>query len=251
MNASKKPFPAESFAMLANAEENNWWFKSRNELIIWVLQRKVDTFKDYLEVGCGTGFVLSGVRASFRHANIFGSEYYEEGLEFARRRVPDASFARLDAVQMQDEENFDVIGAFDVIEHIEEDEIVLKNLARALRPGGSIVITVPQHMWLWSPVDENACHVRRYSRIELLEKLHKTELKTQYVTSFVSLLLPLMWASRLFARSSENQEKNELHVARPLNFFLAMVMKFEFLIIKMGFRLQLGGSLLVVAKKSN
>lgn len=82
----------------------------------------------------------------------------------ARQRVPSASFRRLGATVMEDKKCFDVIGAFDVIEHIEEDEKVLANLARAIVPGGALLITVPQHRWLWSATDDYACHVRRYTR---------------------------------------------------------------------------------------
>lgn len=249
MSIERDPFPVDAFAMLASAEENNWWFKSRNQLIIWTLQTKVKPFKDYLEIGCGTGFVLAGVRNAFGHVRFTATEYFEEGLNFARRRVPDAKFERLDAVQMTDIESYDLIGAFDVIEHIEQDEIVIQNLARAIRPGGSVVITVPQHMWLWSPVDENACHVRRYSRSELSEKLHNSKLEIDFMTSFVTLLLPLMWISRLRSRAINNKEDNELHLPRLLNIALGIVMKAEFFLISNGIPMLFGGSLLVVARK--
>lgn len=249
MSAERAPFPSDSYAELAAAEGENWWFKSRNRILISVLRGKVDHFKDYLEVGCGTGFVLEGVRKAFPQACLRATEYYDEGLAFARKRIPDARFERMDAVQMREVARYDVIGAFDVIEHIEQDVVVLQNLARAVRPGGSVVITVPQHMWLWSTVDEKACHVRRYGRKELLEKIGLTDLKVQYVTSFVCLLLPLMWVARLRAKTSNYKSESELKMSRPLNFLLEMVMRVEFLLMKMGIRLPAGGSLLVVARK--
>jgi 2-polyprenyl-3-methyl-5-hydroxy-6-metoxy-1,4-benzoquinol methylase len=64
-------------------------------------------------------------------------------------------------------ETFDVIGEFDVLEHIEDEKAVLMAMHRALRPGGDIALTVPQHPRLWSGTDEAAHHKRRYERGEL------------------------------------------------------------------------------------
>lgn len=50
---------------------------------------------------------------------------------------------------------FDTIGVFDVLEHVHEDEQILAQMHRAVHPdGGGIMLTVPQHPWLWSPTDE-------------------------------------------------------------------------------------------------
>ena len=66
---------------------------------------------------------------------------------------------------------FDVIGAFDVLEHIADDELVLSQMHQAVRKGGGIILTVPQHSFLWSEIDEYSRHVRRYSVSELKLKL--------------------------------------------------------------------------------
>ena len=104
---------------------------------------------------------------------LFGSEYLEEGLVYARQRVPTAEFTQMDARCIPYESELDAIGAFDVLEHIEEDEAVLQQIYKALKPGGFVFITVPQHHWLWSAVDEYACHVRRYGANELHEKVRQ------------------------------------------------------------------------------
>lgn len=249
METLRNPFPSDSFAELASAEGQHWWFKARNKILLWVLRSKVSPFKDYLEVGCGTGFVLEGVRKNYPEANLKGSEYFDEGLTFARKRIPDAKFERLDAVLMSEQDCYDVIGAFDVIEHIERDDLVLRNLARALRVGGSVVITVPQHKWLWSKVDEQACHVRRYVRSDLVEKINDAGLNVQYVTSFVSFLIPLMWLSRMRVKKVDYEPKSELHISKGLNCFLEAVMTVEIFLLKLGIRFPFGGSLLLVARK--
>jgi len=147
---------------------------------------------------------------------------------------------------MGDEARFDVIGAFDVLEHISDDEKVLENIARALKPSGVVLITVPQHRWLWSSVDEYACHVRRYTRSELIGKLEGAGLKVRMVTSFVCFLLPLMWLSRIKAKSKNYDPMSEFCIPKFLNVILESVMSFERKFLEWGLRLPFGGSLLVV-----
>ena len=245
----RRYFSPSAFAELAALERKNWWFRSRNEVILWALGKHCSGFRHYLEVGCGTGFVLEAVRAQYEHAEIPGSEYFEEGLVHARQRVPSASFRRLDATAMDDKERFDVIGAFDVLEHIEEDEKVFLNLARAILPGGALLVTVPQHRWLWSAMDDHACHVRRYTRDELISKVVRTGLEVEYVSSFVSLLLPLMWLSRLRAKKAVVDPMSEFKIPGWLNAGLEGVMDLERLLQRIGMRFPVGGSLLLVARK--
>jgi SAM-dependent methyltransferase len=251
LDTTTELFPPESFDKLAKAEAGHWWFRSRNRILLWVLKKYVGSFKNFLEVGCGTGFVLSAVRNSYPAAELYGSEYFEEGLTHARRRVPSVNFSKLDARKMNDDERFDCIGAFDVIEHIKEDELVLSNLSRALKNGGTLLVTVPQHRWLWSVADEYACHVRRYSRSELVGKVIESGLTVEYVSSFVSLLVPFMWFSRLRTNSKNYGSMDEFKIPNWLNRLLEMIMTFELGLLKFGMTLPIGGSLLLLARKRN
>jgi len=244
-------FPPSSFDELAAVETQNWWFRSRNRIILWVLKTHVGSFDRFLEVGCGTGFVLEAIHKANPAAEMHGSEYFEEGLVHARKRVQSANFTQLDARTMMETERYDCIGAFDVIEHINEDELVFSNLSRALKRGGALLVTVPQHRWLWSTVDEYACHVRRYTRAELVNKMTRSGLMVEYVTSFVSLLVPLMWLSRLRAGDTNYDPMDEFRIPGWLNRCLELAMSLELGLLKIGFRLPFGGSLLLIAKKSN
>lgn len=246
----REPFPQSDFARLAQAEADNWWFCARNRLIIWLFRKRAGHFTDFLEIGCGTGFVLAALRRAFPDARMHGTEYFDEGLDFARRRVPDANFRRLDAMRLADEEAYDVIGAFDVLEHIDDDVTVLGNITRALRRGGVLVMTVPQHPALWSPADEAAHHVRRYTRLELHRKLQSAGLEPIYSTGFVSLLLPAMWLSRWCTKAGRYDPWDEFRIPRWLDRILAAIMSVEMAIIRSGLRFPLGGSLLVAARKS-
>ena len=85
---------------------------------------------------------------------------------------------------------FDAIGAFDVLEHIVDDEMVLRETNKALKSGGGLLLTVPQHQFLWSAADESARHVRRYSSRDLREKVERAGFKVIRMTSFVSFCYP-------------------------------------------------------------
>jgi len=245
-------FPPERYPVLARFESGNFWFRSRNKLILWILQRRLRPMKTFLEVGCGTGFVLSGVRSAFPEVSLSASEIDSAGLPFVRQKVESADIFQMDARRIPFREEFDVIGAFDVIEHIEEDEEVLSQIYNACKPGGGVIITVPQHPFLWSEVDVFSSHKRRYSKNELVGKIQKAGFEIVETTSFVSLLLPLMLLSRLKTKSKKEDfdPMRELSLPSFLNRMFCWIMDFERVLIKAGLRFPVGGSLLCVGKKN-
>ena len=248
---NKEGFNSDIFKTLAELEESNFWFLARNELIIYLISRYFPGFSSFLEVGCGTGFVLSGIAKAFPGRRLAGIELFEQGLIFARQRLPEAVFHHLDARSMSFESGYDLVGSFDVLEHIQEDQDVLKNIHKALKPGGGLLVAVPQHQWLWSPADEAACHVRRYGAADLHRKLLEAGFELIRSLSFVSLLLPLMFASRAMKRlrNVPGDQGGELNPPVWLNKALGQVLGWERLLIKAGFNFPWGGSRVVVAKR--
>lgn len=244
-------FPPEAFEKLATLEAQNFWFRARNRLIVWALKRHFPDMRRYLEIGCGTGYVLAGVAKAYPAATLVGSEIFCVGLPYAAARVKTAELIQMDARQIPYVEEFDVIGVFDVLEHIEEDEVVLAAMLRALRPGGGVVITVPQHPWLWSQADEYASHVRRYKVCELRAKVQRAGFKLEFETSFVSLLLPAMLASRLTKQHANARKDSMSELSLPvwLNRIFEIVMNLERWLIRSGLRFKLGGSRLLICTK--
>lgn len=250
--ASDEGYKDAYFQELAQLEARNFWFRARNKLIRWTLRRYFAAVESFLEIGCGTGFVLSGVAAEFPGIRLSGSEISSVGLAHAAARVPRADLFQMDARAIPFREEFDVIGAFDVLEHVEEDLAVLRQMHRAVRPGGGIVLTVPQHAFLWSRADEQACHVRRYKARDLAAKVAEAGFTLSRMTSFVSLLLPLMMASRLGRRVPDAQYDvlDELRLGRFANAALEKVMDAERLALQSGLDFPAGGSLLLIAHKA-
>lgn len=242
-------FPVNGFSQLIELEDNSFWFIARNKLILAMLEKHFPFMHSYLEIGCGTGYVLSAVEKAFPETEIYGSELFAEGLHFARKRIARASLMQMDALRIPFIEEFDVVGAFDVLEHIENDTGVLENINRSLKPGGGCIFTVPQHKWLWSAIDEISYHVRRYERGELEAKLVAAGFVVVQSFSFVSFLVPLMYLSRLRKKNPEKDPGSELKQPQWLTQILSVIMAVERKFILAGLGLPWGGSRLVVARK--
>lgn len=168
----------------------------------------------------------------------------------AATRVSRAELIQADARNPPYAAHFDIIGAFDVLEHIEHDERVLNPIYKSLKSDGFSFLSVPQHPWLRSKQDELAHHVRRYSAYELRVKLITAGFTISHVRSFVSLLLPARWIAR--RRSSASQRSDvllELRAGGRLNKALGYVMQLEFFLHRIGVRIPRGGSLFMVARK--
>jgi SAM-dependent methyltransferase len=244
-------FKPEYFSELSRLEAENFWFRARNELILWALRTYKPDASTFLEVGCGTGFVLSGIARACPKLALSGSEIFLAGLSHASERVPCAHFMQMDARRVPFLDEFDAIGAFDVLEHIEEDEIVLDQLYRAIKPGGVLLLTVPQHPSLWSASDEYACHVRRYTQHEIEQKVLTAGFELLRSSSFVTILLPAMMLSRVFQkrRTKDFDPVSELSINAVLNKIFYFFMIIELAGIRLGISYPVGGSRLIVAKR--
>lgn len=242
--------PAQ-FAELARLEAGNFWFRARNRLIAWAIRRYFPGARSLLEVGCGTGFVLAGIAAAFPALELAGAETASEGLALAAARAPGASLMQMDARRIPFRGEFGVVGAFDVLEHIEDDRAVLAELRAAVIPGGGVLLTVPQHPALWSEYDARAGHVRRYRARELGSKVVEAGLEIVRMTSFVALLLPIMYLSRRAQRTPDAgyDPLAELRIAPWASRILEIALDAERALIRAGVSFPAGGSLLVVARR--
>jgi SAM-dependent methyltransferase len=251
MVKSSDGFDPKYFSELAAVEDRNWWFCSRNRLITWALGSYFPQAKSFLEIGCGTGFVLSGIQRAFPDLVLSGSELFREGLAYADKRLLGVKLFQMDARRIPFEMEFDVIGAFDLLEHIEADGEVLAQMFRAVKIGGGIIVTVPHHRFLWSSRDVYSFHKRRYTGKELVEKVGRAGFKIIRITSFVSFLLMLMLISRLKYHTLKGafDPLAEFRISHLLNWTFEKIMDMERGLIKSGISFPLGGSLLVVARR--
>jgi SAM-dependent methyltransferase len=248
---SSAHFPMEAVARMAELEQRHFWFRARSELIATLIARYFPDGRSLLEIGCGTGLVLARLHDAFPRVALTGADLSLDALEIARRRVPYATLAQFDIRTVPYEEEFDIVCVLDVIEHLDEDLAALEQSRGALRQGGGIIVSVPQHRWLWSAMDEYGRHRRRYERRRAQTLLHRAGFDVVRTTSYVSLLLPLVAASRLTHRrlTHDYDPFRELRVPSSLNRACGITLAAENALIRRGVSFRVGSSLVLVGRK--
>ena len=245
------------FAPLAAVEDRHFWFRARNRAIAAVVESLVADLPDgyrVLEAGCGTGNVLRVLDQACRRGVVAGMDLHAEGLVFARGRTR-RPLVRADMAAPPFRPGFDLIGMFDVLEHLDDDRRALGDLHALLAPGGRLLLTVPAHPALWSYFDEESGHRRRYRAAELREKLAAAGYRVEYFTPYMAAILPLMWigrrvASLLDRRSSRERAARDLRVTPVVNEVLSGMLQLEAGRIRRLAPLPFGASYLAVAAKA-
>ncbi|HEY9463686.1 MAG TPA: class I SAM-dependent methyltransferase [Vicinamibacterales bacterium] len=242
-------FEAAFFDRVDQAEREHFWFQGRMALIEHVLNRFFPRAETFLDVGSGTGHVVAALRRQRPSMRVTAAEAFSDGLRMTAKRATGVELIQTDALHLPYDAEFDVVGAFDVIEHIADDGVAVREMVRAVRPDGGLIFTVPQHRFLWSPFDDYVHHHRRYSRPEMRRLLESAGCDVVFVTSFVSLLLPAMFLARMVRRAHRDDPLSEFHVSGWMNRLGRSLLTMERWLIGRGMTFPAGGSLLVVARK--
>lgn len=207
-------------------EMNHWWFVGKRILFKRLLATELRRGGlRILDVGCGTGASASDFAV---YGEVWATDRSTEALAMARSRgVPKvfvADAARLPVAS----HSFDLVLAFDVLEHVDDDQAMLADIARVLKPGGSVAIHVPAWPSLWSPHDDALGHKRRYTRGSLRTLLGQSTLDTDYLgwasASILAPALAMRTARRLFG-STDGQDLYSLPA--PLNSALLSLYRAE------------------------
>lgn len=249
-------YPDGGFDVTDKNAQSSFWVSSRNRLFKNIVQRNMSpTGKTkFLEIGCGTGDFIQQIVQN-ENLEITGSEIYLKGLLYAKKNLPNVDFIQFDVTQGIVGAEFDLMVAFDVIEHIENDVAALSNINKMLTKNGVLIVSVPQHMFLWSSLDEIVKHKRRYSRRELVTKLQENGFNISYVTSFLFALFPLMLISRMLDNGQDKTQSEEVALEKrvtfpkALNWIFDLFMRVDEALILLGVSLPFGGTLVVVARK--
>jgi len=249
--ADRGGFGPDSHAMSDRMQKGNFWFRARNKLITDLVGRYFSGAQRVIEIGCGTGYALLALRAALPGSRLCGSEMHAGALALARRRVADSvELVQMDARNIPFEAEFDLICAFDVLEHIDDDEGVLAQMFRAVRPGGGILLSVPQHPFMWSHIDVRANHKRRYRSNELGRKCARAGFEILRSTSFVTTLLPFMLMQRLGPGQRKDYElAREMRLHPRLDRLAEAALDFERACIAGGLSFPVGGSRFVAARR--
>lgn len=243
---SDPSFRPDRLASIAAAEDVHPWFVARRELVAGLVARERPTGPARIvDVGCGTGRTLTAVTRRGDEGiglDLLAGQSHAVGGrgDLVAADVRDLPLATGAA---------DVVLALDVLEHVEEDALAAREIARVLTPGGVAIITVPAHQWLWSHRDDDAGHVRRYARRGLVELLDGAGLEPLQVSWFAGTTLLPLAALRLVARSSSRaRDAEEAPGDGVLGRGLRAALRAEAHAIVAGGGPPMGSSLVVVAR---
>jgi len=250
-------YPKEVYTLLSESEENHFWFRGRNMVIREVIQSSVRNFQgmNFLEVGCGTGYVLAELaRMGFI---VTGLDMHKEGLAYAKRRVPEATFFTGKLDQFRQEKQFDAVGVFDVIEHIMQDRDTLMKCGNLLKKNGVLFITVPARPELWSVYDIISGHKRRYTKSSLKQVVTASGFRIMRVSYFGFFqYIPHIVMKRFILAKYEDEPNNMMSIfkkviwrpPRVFNWLLEMSFALDMFISRF-IELPIGTSLIVSAQK--
>ena len=203
------------YSQIHRIEANHWWYAGRRSIVFDWVKRLAARYQRprVLDIGCGTGFNLQQLNANGL-TDATGLDVAPEAIAYCRdrgfRRLVRGDGARLPFRGA----SFDIVLALDLIEHISDDRAALAEVARVLRPGGTIILFTPAFKFLWSGQDEVSHHFRRYTSAELGRKLAGAGFAIEKLTYANTLLFPLVWMGRSVLRFSRSPApENELHPA--------------------------------------
>ena len=240
---------------MKRCQDYHWWFVARRINIKTALDRHLSTYNNtpIVEIGCGSG---GNFDLLCRYRPVIGVELSR----FAYLQSLNHSPSSLITVVNQDAHSFlegragqfEVVCAFDVLEHMSDDEEVIGLVYNALKPSGLFFISVPLCPWLYSAHDRYLSHFRRYTRVELFRKLNNVGFQVVYSRAWLVLLFPALVISRLAAGV---RDKYGLDYEPPgvppwfINSLLVFVHAVETRLCGL-LNIQSGGSLVVVCRKA-
>lgn len=221
-----------AYRQFIELEERHFWFVARRRIFFDLLDEQMSghTSATVLDVGCGAGGML---RLLSRYGSVTGLDTSEELIEFCRRRgfqqVQVGSAYELPVAS----ESIDLITMFDTIEHVPDDARALREVRRALKPGGVLFVSVPAYQFLYANNDRIAHHQRRYTARRLRRDLLAAGLTPTKITYFNTLLFPAILPAVLGKKAHERivppgDRTNLSHELPPLvNRMLTAVMSSE------------------------
>lgn len=229
-------------------EDHHWWYHGRRVVCFKLLDRYLSSRQglEILDVGCGTGL---NVQLLGRYGEARGVDMSPDALEICRRRgVENVSLHQAGELPFATE-SFDLLTAFDVIEHIEDDRGALLEFKRVIRPGGTLLIYTPALPWFYGEHDRIVEHKRRYMAGELRNKIEGAGYELLHLSYVNFFVLPITVLARIVYALAPTGRHREMDVPpKPANWFLSRLSEWESHLV-MKSVLPVGLSLAAVARK--
>ena len=232
-NANGKSLPQEmmqhTYPILYEVEESHWWYIGRRRIIASFIKEICRHFPGrrtrILDVGCGTGANLV-MLSQFGDAE--GVDISPDALAFCRERgLRNVKLGAAEQLPFADG-SFDIVTAFDVVEHMDDDVAGLREMRRVLQPNGRLLLFVPTFMFLWGVQDEVSNHRRRYRLPELRRVVREAGFEVERTTyANITFFAPILLVRKLMRLTGlRTATENSINVP-ALNGVLGRVLGFE------------------------
>jgi SAM-dependent methyltransferase len=241
---------AANFAVEAEVERTHWWFTGRRRLFARELvSAGITQEARVLDVGTGTGANLRMLR-DLKLEHVTGLDSDELAIQFCASKglgqVRKGDICAMPFVAG----TFDLVIATDVIEHVNDDRAALGEIARVLKQGGKVLISVPAFPSLWGLQDVVAHHKRRYRLQALLQRMREAGLEPHRYYHFNYLLFVPIWIARRLMSWFGVKLKSEAELNNALlNRLLSGIFRIDISTAPV-LRLPFGVSILAIGRKA-
>jgi SAM-dependent methyltransferase len=211
-----------TYPILFRVEQSHWWHTGRREILASfvadICREVTDRRPRILDVGCGTGANLLMLS---KYGDAEGVDVSEDALAFCRERGLEKVKLGAGEELPYEDGTFDLVTAFDVVEHMDDDLAGLTEMRRVLRPGGRVLLFVPAFMFLWGLQDDVSNHRRRYRLPELRRVLEQAGFEVERTTyANITFFLPILFIRKLMRLTGlKASTENNINVT-ALNGFL-------------------------------
>jgi SAM-dependent methyltransferase len=215
------------YDQMAELDSRHWWFTARHRILEGIIERIVKPPKDarILELGAGTGHNLEMLS---RFGSVEASELDPGARELAAQRLGRPVVeAALPDLSMFSAATYDLIALLDVLEHVPDDRSSLVAIKERLKPGGTLLLTVPINPWMWSAHDVAHHHHRRYRKQEIRQLALDAGYEIELLSPFNSLLFPPIAAVRLVGKLTGKDDSDDAMPSGPVNKVLDTIFGLE------------------------
>jgi len=239
----------QMYRIFFEIQKKHWWFTSKKEIILDTIARYTNLKQEsaILDIGCGSGLMLNALEEI---GNTSGMDMSDDAIQFSQEicKGPIKKGFLPNNVPYP-ENQFDLITALDVIEHIDDDVQSLRTIRSLLTQNGTAIITVPAYMFLWSHFDELNEHKRRYTLPELKDKLKLADLRIEKISYYNTLLFPIAYMVRKLNNLLGRDGASDIDMpGKTVNTILTKIFSSEKSLLRFC-NLPFGVSILAVVKK--
>ncbi|MBI3884782.1 MAG: class I SAM-dependent methyltransferase [Opitutae bacterium] len=241
---------AAEYRKMAGVEDAMWYYRALHRHVARSLAENLAEHDSpaVLDAGCGTGGLLRHLHAAQPAWRLGGLDFSPLACELARERTgSEITQGSILALPFADA-TFDAVTSCDVVCQVEEPARALGEFFRVLRPGGTLVLTLPAYAWLWSYHDEEVGNRRRYSRGETAALLAAAGFAAGRGTYWNMLPLPLAILRRKLFPPGRATSDVRLYPA-PVEAIFRGMMALEFAWLRHGTVLPCGSTVLAVGRK--